>query len=195
MKILEGQIQFINELEKLKTVKRRNLTLDNKRPENSAEHSWHLALMVPILAKYSESEIDQLKVIKMLLIHDLGEIYVGDSWLYGDSDKGETYQRELEAFKQLISTLPVVQQSELLDLFTEFESRESNEAKFAKALDAIQPLINHLHVSDKNENPDKIKMSMVLERKSFIKEYAPKLWSLVAETIQESVEKGLYEKD
>ncbi len=81
MEMLKGQIEFINELEKLKTVKRRNLTLDNKRPENSAEHSWHLALMVPILVSHFEYEVDQLKVIKMLLIHDLGEISVGDTWV------------------------------------------------------------------------------------------------------------------
>ncbi|MEM0993689.1 MAG: HD domain-containing protein [Bacteroidota bacterium] len=193
MKTLEGQIEFINELEKLKTVKRRNLTLDGRRPENSAEHSWHLAMMVPILASYNKSEVDQLKVIKMLLIHDLGEIYVGDTWVFDKSNKDEIHRKELEAFKQLISHLPPDQRAELLGLFTEFEAQASNEAKFAKVLDAIQPLINHLYVTDKNENPDRIKVSMVLEKKAFIKDYAPKLWSLVEETINKSVQKGLYE--
>ena len=107
MNTLKGQFEFINELEKLKTVKRRNLTLDNQRPENSAEHSWHLALMVPILASYSPTVIDQLKVIKMLLIHDLGEISVGDAWLYDEQDINETYQKELKAFKQLLASLTV----------------------------------------------------------------------------------------
>ncbi len=194
MEALTGQIQFINELEKLKTVKRRNLTLDNQRPENSAEHSWHLALMVPILSQYSASAIDQLKVMKMLLIHDLGEIYAGDTWLYDQSNQDETYQNELKAFQQVISPLPTGQQSELLALFTEFEAQKSNEAKFAKVLDAIQPLTNHLYVSNEKENPDQIKVSMVLEKKAFIKEYAPKLWALVEDTIKASVEKGLYEE-
>lgn len=195
MTTLQKQVQFINELEKLKTVKRRNLTLDNKRPENSAEHSWHLAMMVPILAPYSKTKIDQLKVIKMLLVHDLGEIYDGDTWLYSSAGKEETQQRELAAFKQLISSLPFSQQSELMALFTEFEAQETDDAKFAKAIDAIQPLLNHLHVSDENENPDAIKASMVRERKAFVKDYAPELWAMVEETIAESVKKGLYTQE
>ncbi len=195
MNTLQGQIQFINELEKLKAVKRRNLTLDNKRPENSAEHSWHLAMMVPILAPYSRTEIDQLKVINMLLVHDLGEIYAGDSWLYNESDKEEISQNELKAFKRLIECLPVDQQSELLDLFEEFETQETEEAKFAKAIDAIQPLLNHLHISHENENPDDIQASMVWKKKTFVKDYAPDLWQLVEETIDKSVQKGLYKRD
>lgn len=194
MNTLQGQIQFINELEKLKAVKRRNLTLDNKRPENSAEHSWHLAMMVPILAPYSKTEVDQLKVIKMLLVHDLGEIHEGDSWLYKQSDKEEIYQNELKAFKQLITSLPTDQQSEVLDLFTEFEAQKTEEAKFAKVIDAIQPLLNHLHVSQENENPDDIRASMVWEKKAFVKDYAPDLWQLVEETINKSVLKGLYKR-
>ncbi|MBX2878062.1 MAG: HD domain-containing protein [Saprospiraceae bacterium] len=193
--ILQGQVKFITELEKLKTVQRRNLTLDNKRPENSAEHSWHLALMVPILAPYSKAEIDQLKVIKMLLVHDLGELYEGDTWLYSKADKAETQQKELTAFKQLVATLPRDQQAELIQLFTEFEAQKSNEAKFAKVIDAIQPLLNHLQVSEENENPDEIKASMVWEKKAFVKEYAPDLWSLVEETIRRSVRKGLYQEE
>ena len=195
MSILQGQIQFINELEKLKAVKRRNLTLDNKRPENSAEHSWHLAMMVPVLAPYSQTEIDQLKVIKMLLVHDLGEIYEGDSWLYTESDQEDIHQNELKAFKRLIENLPPYQQSELLDLFIEFETQETDEAKFAKAIDAIQPLLNHLHVSQENENPDDIRASMVWEKKAFVKDYAPDLWQLVEDTIDKSVRKGLYKRD
>ncbi|NRB48408.1 MAG: HD domain-containing protein [Saprospiraceae bacterium] len=194
MNILQGQIQFINELEKLKTVKRRNLTLDNKRPENSAEHSWHLAMMVPVLAPYSKTPIDQLKVIKMLLVHDLGEIYDGDSWLYEQSDQKEIQQKELTAFKRLIGSLPANQQSELLDLFMEFEVQETEEAKFAKVIDAIQPLLNHLQVSDENENPDGIAASKVWEKKAFVRDYAPDLWLMVEETINESIRKGLYQE-
>ena len=194
MNILQGQIQFINELEKLKTVKRRNLTLDNKRPENSAEHSWHLAMMVPVLAPYSKTPIDQLKVIKMLLVHDLCEIYAGDSWIYSEADKEVINQNELHAFKQLIASLPPNQQSDLLDLFTEFEAQGSEEARFAKAIDAIQPLLNHLQVSDENENPDGIAASKVWEKKAFVRDYAPDLWLMVEETINESIRKGLYQE-
>ncbi|MCP4123734.1 MAG: HD domain-containing protein, partial [Bacteroidetes bacterium] len=161
-------------------------------PENSAEHSWHLALMVPILVSYFECAVDQLKVIKMLLIHDLGEISVGDTWVYDKLNRSSPFKSELQAFKELVSVLPENQQNDFVQLFIEFEKQESNEAKFAKVLDAIQPLINHLYVSDENENPDSIQLKMVLEKKGFIKSIAPKLWSLTEEIIHESVQKGLY---
>ena len=191
---LKAQIQFINELEKLKTIKRHNLTLDGQRPENSAEHSWHLALMIPILIEYSEVKLDELKVIKLLLVHDLGEIYTGDTWLYDEQGKTDSYSRELKSLERLCDHLPKDQKTLILDLFYEFESQQTEEAKFAKAIDAIQPLINHLRIAPAGYNPDNISQQQVFQRKAFIKEYAPKLWQLVENLIQESVDKGLYHK-
>ena len=195
MNRLPKQIQFINELEKLKTIKRHNMTLDDQRPENSAEHSWHLAIMVPVLLEYAENPVDELKVIKLLLIHDLGEIYAGDTWLYDEQGKEDAYRNELNSFNHLISHLPPEQKTEMLDLFHEFEAQKTPEAKFAKVIDAIQPLLNHLVVAPKHYNPDKITKQQVLKWKSFIKDYAPRLWNFVEKVIQESVDKGLYHDD
>ena len=148
--------------------------------------------MIPILIEYSEVQLDELKVIKLLLVHDLGEIYAGDTWLYDEQGKEESYQKELKSLERLTDHLPEDQKTNILDLFYEFENQQSEEAKFAKAIDAIQPLINHLRVAPTGYNPDNISKQQVVKRKAFIKEYAPKLWQLVENLIQESVDKGLY---
>jgi len=194
MNRLDKQINFINEIEKLKAVKRQNLTLDNKRQENSAEHSWHLAMMAMTLLEQCESpEVNQLRVIKMLLIHDLVEIYDGDTFLYDEEARSIASQKEELALKKLVSLLPEDQANEFTKLWYEFELSETEDAKFAGSLDALQPLLNHLVTAPNNYNPHNIKVEKVIQKKELIKRNTPKLWSIVEETISKSVEKGLYE--
>lgn len=194
MNRLDKQINFINEIEKLKAVKRQNLTLDNKRQENSAEHSWHLAIMAMTLMEQCESpEVNQLRVIKMLLIHDLVEIYDGDTFLYDEEARSIASQKEELALKKLVSLLPEDQANEFTKLWYEFELSETEDAKFAGSLDALQPLLNHLVTAPNNYNPHNIKVEKVIQKKELIKRNTPKLWSIVEETISKSVEKGLYE--
>lgn len=193
MNRLEKQIHFINEIEKLKTVKRQNLTLDDNRQENSAEHSWHLAMMAMMLIEQCQSsEVDQLRVIKMLLIHDLVEIYDGDTFLFDDEARRIARKKEALALEKLASILPEDQATELKALWNEFELNESEEAKFATSLDALQPLLNHLITSPRNYNPHNLEVKRVIQKKENIKLNTPKLWSIVEETIKKSVEKGLY---
>jgi len=194
MNRLDKQINFINEIEKLKVVKRQNLTLDNKRQENSAEHSWHLAMMAMTLLEQCQSpEVNQLRVIKMLLIHDLVEIYDGDTFLYDDEARSIASQKEELALIKLVSLLPEDQADEFTKLWYEFELSETEDAKFAGSLDALQPLLNHLITAPNNYNPHNIKVEKVIQRKELIKRNTPKLWSIVEETISKSVEKGLYD--
>ncbi|MTI66992.1 MAG: HD domain-containing protein [Firmicutes bacterium] len=193
MNRIKKQIKFIKEIEKLKVIKRQNLTLDDERPENSAEHSWHLSLMAMVLLEQSDaSGLDQLKIIKMLLIHDLVEIYDGDTFLYDDEARSSASDKEEKALKKLVSILPDDQAVEFVDLWLEFELGETEEAKFASSLDALQPIINHLLTAPKNYNPHKIKVENVFKKKELIKTNTPKLWSIVKDTIEMSVEKGLY---
>ncbi len=192
MEDIKKQLEFINEIEKLKCIKRHNYTLDNNRPENCAEHSWHAAVMAMILIDKNNKDLDQLKIIKMLLIHDLVEIYAGDAFLYDETARDESVEKELKAMAKLKSILPADSGQELEDLWNEFEKRETLDAKYAASLDGLQPLLNHLHVKEDNFNPDKLSAEMVHDKKSYIKEFSPELWPVVVDTISKSKKKGLF---
>ena len=128
---LQQQLAFTNELEKLKATHRNNRTLDAYRFENSAEHSWQGALMALVFRKYIPEEVNLEKVMSMLLIHDLGEIYAGDTFIFDDVGKSDSYDRELESLKISLGKLPLDQQDSFLELWQEFETGISIEAKYA----------------------------------------------------------------
>jgi len=132
------------------------------------------------------------KVISMLLIHDLGEIYAGDTWVYDDEKKVHAHDRELASIEKTMSFLPEATYVNMKKSWLEFEKGQSPEARYARVIDALVPLINHLEVSEVNYNPDHIRSEMVLEKKNFIKSESKELWKLTEELVQESVEKGLY---
>ena len=146
---LKEQITFLREIEKLKAVYRANKTVDG-RFENSAEHSWHVALMALVLEEHARSSLDMLKVAKLLLIHDIVEIDAGDTWLY-DENQDLKLDAETKAANRLFSLLPEKQKEEYINLWGEFENRSTEEAKFASVIDGIQPLLNHLITGDPND--------------------------------------------
>jgi putative hydrolase of HD superfamily len=193
MKRLEKQVAFIGEIEKLKTVTRFNRTLDH-RFENSAEHSWQGAIMATLLKEYYPSPLKMEKVMTMLLIHDLGEIYAGDTWVFDTQGKTTSHQKELASLQTSLAKLPGDQSETLQNLWQEFETGNSVEARYARVIDALVPLINHLVVSEENDNPDQITSEMVLKKKAFIKQESETLWQLAEALIQSSVAKGLYLK-
>ena len=191
MRNLKNSVDFIKEIEKLKAVTRFNRTLDG-RFENSAEHSWQGAIAAMVLQDYYPEKLDMEKVIPMLLIHDLGEIYAGDTWVFDDERKVHSHDRELESIEKTMSLLPEEKYLNMKNLWLEFEKGQSSEARYARVIDALVPLINHLEVSEFNYNPDNISADMVLDKKKFVKSESEELWKLTEELIQESVEKGLY---
>ena len=191
MSNLKNSVDFIKEIEKLKSVTRFNRTLDG-RFENSAEHSWQGAIAAIVLQDYYPEKLKMEKVISMLLIHDLGEIYAGDTWVFDDEKKVHSHDRELESIEKTMSLLPEEKYLNMKNLWLEFEKGHSSEARYARVIDALVPLINHLEVSELNYNPDNISADMVLEKKKFIKSESEGLWKLTEKLIQESVEKGLY---
>lgn len=146
---LKMQFQFLVEIDKLKLIKRQTrLLCDKSRQENDAEHSWHLALYVMILSEYSNNQnLDWLKVIKLVLIHDLVEIYAGDVFVYDQTMREGKKERELQAAKQLFSILPSDQHQEIHSLWEEFENRATPESKFAAVVDRLQPFL-HNYFSD-----------------------------------------------
>ncbi len=189
---LQQQLAFTNELEKLKATHRNNRTLDAYRFENSAEHSWQGALMALVFREYIPEEVNLEKVMSMLLIHDLGEIYAGDTFIFDDVGKRDSYHRELESLKISLDKLPSDQQDFFLELWQEFETGISMEAKYARVLDALVPLLNHLEVAQPHDNPYGLTKSQVIAKKSFIQETSETLWKLAQEVIDQSVAKGLY---
>ena len=185
-------LAFFNELEKLKTVTRQNQTLDG-RLENAAEHSWQVTLMAPFFRQYFPEELDLEKVMVMLLLHEIGEIGAGDSWAYDEAAKETSFERELASVKESLSLLPQVQAQAYLDLWIEFESQANTaEARYARCLDALAPVMNHLLVAKEKENPANLTKSQVLSKKAFIQNESPEMWKLVVDLVNKSVEKGLY---
>lgn len=191
MSKLNDTVDFIKEIEKLKSVTRFNRILDG-RFENSAEHSWQGAIAAMVLQDYYPEKLNMEKVMSMLLIHDLGEIYAGDTWVFDDQKKLHSHDRELESIEKTMSILPEEKYLNMKNSWLEFEKGQSAEARYARVIDALVPLINHLEVSEVNYNPDQISSDMVLEKKKFIKSESEELWKLTEELVKKSVEKGLY---
>jgi putative hydrolase of HD superfamily len=142
---LETQLAFILETEKLKQVFRQTLLLGDRRPENDAEHSWHLSLMAVLLVEHASAMVDLLKVLKMLLIHDVVEIDAGDTFAYDEVANLDKEEREQKAADRLFGLLPTDQAGAMRALWDEFELRQSPEARYAAALDRLQPLLLNFH--------------------------------------------------
>lgn len=192
---LKKQLEFIIEVDKLKQIYRQTLLMDGSRNENDAEHSWHLALMAMVLQEYSpKKDLDITKVLKMLLIHDLVEIYAGDTFCYDEKANWNKNQRELEAAERLFNILPPDQNQEFRDLWDEFEKRETPEALFAASLDRIQPLICNYLTGGHTWVKYGVKSHKVLERNLLVKEGAPELWKLVEEIVEDSIRMGILER-
>ncbi|MEA5427784.1 HD domain-containing protein [Arcicella lustrica] len=137
------QIEFIKEIDKLKYIQRKTKLFNSDRHENDAEHSWHLAMMVLVLAEHSNETIDVLKVLKMVLIHDIVEIDAGDTFLYDTTKNHVNTDEEFIAAQRIFGILSPKQAQEYIDIWLEFEEGKSNEAKFAKTMDRLQPILQN----------------------------------------------------
>lgn len=173
---LQKQMQFIKEIDKIKQVMRRNYLSDGSRRENDAEHSWHLAMMVMILSEYFEG-IDVLKTMKMVLIHDLVEIYAGDTFAYDEQANIGKEDREGEAAEKLFSLLPQDQADEFSGLWQEFEGMDTKEAICASIVDRIQPLILNAGSKGKMWKKHHVTVDKVLKRNKIVFDKAPEVIS------------------
>ncbi|NLN65385.1 MAG: HD domain-containing protein [Clostridiaceae bacterium] len=191
---LKQQIEFIVELDKLKTVFRQSLLTNKSRYENDAEHSWHLAVMAFLLAEHTKEKVDLLKVMKMVLIHDVVEIDAGDTYCYDEKAKLDKQEREEKCADRIFNLLPEEQAKEMFALWEEFEAMETPEAKYAAALDRIQPvLLNHAS-EGRSWKEHGIYVDQVLERNQSIKHSSDKLWSYVKGLLEDAVDKGYLKK-
>jgi putative hydrolase of HD superfamily len=191
MSRLAQQLQFIVEIDKLKRVLRQTLLTDASRQENSAEHSWHLAIMAILLAEYAPSEdLDLLRVIKMLLIHDLVEIDAGDTFCYDIQSNLDKAEREIQAADRIFGLLPPEQGDELRSLWEEFEAQATPAAQFAAALDRLQPLLHNQHTQGGTWRIHGIVRDQVLQRMRPVEQGVPALWPVVEQIIEDCVAAG-----
>lgn len=188
------QIEFIKEIDKIKYIQRRTKLFNSDRNENDAEHSWHLAMMALVLCGHSDHKIDVLKVLKMVLIHDIVEIDAGDTFIYDQNKNHLNTDEELKAAKRIFGILPPNQAQEFLQIWMEFEEGISNEAKFAKAMDRLEPLLQNTSNGGGTWKEFGVNYQTVYDKKKVIKEGSTSLWMYAEKLIDESVEKGILKK-
>ena len=188
------QINFIKEIDKIKYIERKTKLFNSDRRENDAEHSWHLAMLTIVLAEHSDVPIDVLKVLKMVLIHDIVEIDAGDTFIY-DTEKNHTNtDEERTAANRIFGMLPKEQADELISIWEEFENGETHEAKFARSMDRFEPLLQNASNNGGTWTEFGVNYDKVFEKKKDIKEGSSLLWSFAKNLINESVDKGILKK-
>lgn len=187
---LEKQFDFCREIDKEKFIGRQTYLTDGERKENDAEHAWHMALMTILMSEYANEKIDVLKTVTMLLIHDLVEIDEGDTYAYDTEGHKDKRAREEKAADRIFGLLPEDQRKKLRNLWEEFEAWETAEAKFAHAMDCIQPLMLNAATDGKSWLEHGVRLSQVLARNEKTAEGAETLWKYAYENfIYPNVEK------
>lgn len=181
---LNKQMRFIIEIDKVKSVLRRNYLTDGSRRENDSEHSWHLAMMVVILSEYFKG-CDILKTVKMVLIHDLVEIYAGDTFAYDEQGYLDKDEREQAAADRIFTLLPEDQATEYRGLWDEFERMDTDEAIFAAAVDRMQPLLMNSEARGKMWKEHRVTKEMAMKRNRMVFEDTPEI---IAEFVRKRIE-------
>ncbi|CAM4267615.1 HD domain-containing protein [Bordetella pseudohinzii] len=182
---LERQLSFLREIDQLKRVLRKTSLIDGSRRENSAEHSWHLAMYALILAEHAAAPVDVLRVVKMLLVHDIVEIDAGDAPFHDAAAQAGQAEREQAAAQRIFSLLPPAQAAELRALWDEFEAGASGDARFAKSLDRLQPLLHNIATDGGSWVEGGVNEAQVMARYGPpIEGGAPALWAEAARRVR-----------
>lgn len=181
---LEKCFEFILELEKLKAVQRRTKPLGLERYENSAEHSWQAALLALVLAKYGDESLNVEKVVKMLLVHDIGEIDADDVFFFDDAGRADAKDKEHAAMKRIFGILPDEKADELFALWHEFEHGTTTEAKYARAIDRVMPVLQNLYNNRQSWMENGVTKEQILTKTAYIGEGSEILWEIIAEKIE-----------
>ncbi|HHJ3241663.1 TPA: HD domain-containing protein [Vibrio parahaemolyticus] len=188
---LEKQLALLIELDKLKSVLRRTRVKSAEgRLENSGEHSWHVALMAVLMEEHANAPVDICRVMKMLLIHDVVEIDAGDTFVYDTAASKEQADKEIKAAERLFGMLPTDQGQELLALWQEFEAAQSDDAKYAKALDRLIPMLLNYHNNGQSWKENSVTREQALTINKRIEFGSVTLWDKAKELIEEATEKG-----
>ena len=193
---LEKQFAFALEIDKEKRIGRQTYCTDGDTLENDAEHAWHAALMAILFSEYANEPVDVLKVVKMLLIHDIVEIDAGDTYAYDEAGLSTQAEREMKAAERIYHILPADQAQELMALWQEFEALETPEAKYAKAMDNLQPAMLNAATNGRAWKEHEVKLSKILKRNQTTAEGAGVLWQYGLERfVKPHVELGNIQDD
>lgn len=196
MNRLEKQMEFVKEVDGLKQIGRQTYLKDGSRKENDAEHSWHLAIMALLLGEYANEPIDVLRVMSMVLIHDIVELDAGDTYAYDAAGNATKREREEAAADRIFHILPEDQALYLRELWEEFEAAESAEAKFAHTLDNVQPIMLNDASGGRAWQEHRVKLSQVMERQKVTGKGSKQLWSYAKNTyLDKNVALGKIRKD
>ncbi|NBI30941.1 HD domain-containing protein [Chengkuizengella marina] len=188
---LKQQMEFIIEIDKLKTILRQTNVIGETRQENDAEHSWHLAMMCMVFYEYAnENAVNMLRVLKMLLIHDIVEIDAGDTFAYDDKGHEDKREREELAAKRLFHLLPLDQAQEFIQLWKEYENRDTPESRFALALDRLQPMLLNYHNQGAVWQKHHVTGERVYNRNKIMAEGSETLWEYAEKLIRDALDKG-----
>lgn len=187
---LEQQVNFIVEIDKVKNIFRQTYLADANRKENDAEHSWHLAISAFLLKEHVKEEVDLLKTILMVLIHDLVEIDAGDTYAYDDAGAIDKREREEKGAERIFGMLPEDQGTYFRELWEEFEAYESADAKFAHLLDNFQPLLLNDASNGKSWEEHGVKKSQIYKRNEKIEETSVPVWEYMKVLVQKHIELG-----
>ncbi len=188
---LDRQFAFAREIDKEKKISRQTYLSDASRRETDAEHAWHAAVMAVLLNEYANEKIDVLKTVSMLLIHDIVEIDAGDTYAYDEEGKKTQRQREERAAQRIYGMLPKDQEQKLRDLWEEFEEAKTPEAKFARAMDHIQPVMLNAAADGRSWEEHQVTLTQILGRNKTTKDGSKILWDYARENwIDRNVENG-----
>ncbi|OJV54063.1 MAG: phosphohydrolase [Bacteroidetes bacterium 43-16] len=189
------QIEFIKEIDKIKYIQRKTKLFNSDRNENDAEHSWHLAIMAIVLAEHANEPVDVLKVVKMLLIHDLVEIDAGDTFIYDTVKDHNNTDEERVAAQRIFGMLPQEQAEDLIGIWEEFEAGHTAEARFARSMDRLEPLLQNTSNAGGTWKEFDVPFSKVYNKKKVIKEGSDTIWNYAEDLLNENVAKGILRKD
>lgn len=186
------QIRFILEIDKLKTILRRTYLIHEDRAENTAEHSWHLAMLAIVLAEHANEPVDVARVVKMVLVHDIVEIDAGDTYFYDAAAAADKSNREHTAADRLFGILPADQAHELRSLWEEFEAGMTADARFALALDRFMPQLHNYHTQGRSWAEHGITVDRVLEKNESMADGSVKLWECARALLEDAAAKGYF---
>jgi len=187
-------IEFIVELDKMKSILRQTSLIGKDQREDDAQHSWHIAVMAMVLGEYSNEKLDTGKVIKMLLTHDLIEIYAGDTFCYDKAGNETKRERELVGAEKVFGILDEDKGRELRALWDEFEEGKTPEAIFAASMDRLQPMLNNYHNNGGTWGKFNVAKEDIYERIAPVKEASDILWEYVQYMIEDAANKGLIKR-
>ncbi|MBQ7582748.1 MAG: HD domain-containing protein [Lachnospiraceae bacterium] len=187
---LNKQLKFTGEIDQMTSVLRRTLLIDKSRRENDAEHSWHIAVMAMLFSEYAKEKPDVGRVVQMCVVHDLVEIYAGDTFAYDVSGNEDKEVREKKAADKLFAILPPEQGSMIRSLWEEFDAMETADAKYAACMDRIQPFFHNTLTDGHTWVEGGTCRAQVEQRTAVIKEFMPEVYQWIEASIDRAIENG-----